>query len=100
MPWYRIGGIVAHVKLGGRAAKNPPAPCCAPITLDGRVVPCAAISGYACDWEVGPGQTCDRPLCDEHATQIGRNLHLCPEHLAGRRQLEPGLFDGVDEISR
>lgn len=26
MPWYRINGMQVHVKLGGKAAKTPPAP--------------------------------------------------------------------------
>jgi hypothetical protein len=84
MPFYRIGGSMVHLKLSGKAAKNPPAPCCAPIELEGKRVRCMGISQYLCDWPVDGGKTCDAPLCEEHATQIGPDRHLCPRHASER----------------
>jgi hypothetical protein len=92
MPYYRIGGLMAHIKLSGKAAKNPPAPCCAPIQLDGKTVACAAISGFLCDWETGPGTTCSKAVCAAHALQIGPDRHLCSEHAARRFERPEGLF--------
>lgn len=47
---------------------------------------------FLCDWKVGPGKTCDKPICSEHAQEVASNKHLCPEHqktytawLAGRQ---------------
>lgn len=42
---------------------------------------CKALSGYQCDWLM-PGTTfrCDRYICIDHAHQVAKNKHLCPEH--------------------
>ena len=47
-------------------------PCCA----------CGAMAELLCDAPVGDGKTCDRYLCEEHATTIGEDVHLCPYHAA------------------
>jgi hypothetical protein len=85
MPFYRVKGMLVHLKLG-KGKRPPPAPCCAPIELDGKRQRCMAISGYLCDWETGPGETCSRPLCGEHAAPVGPEQHLCPEHAARRAE--------------
>lgn len=36
--------------------------------------------------------TCDAPLCADHATEVGRDRHYCPRHLAEHRAAEPELF--------
>ena len=96
MPYYRVNGLMVHLNLGGKLRKNPPAPCCAripekpgPKTVSMR---CFAISAYLCDHENSDGKTCDAPLCDEHAKQIGKDRHLCPRHAAERAATAPGLF--------
>jgi hypothetical protein len=96
MPWYRVNGIAMHLKLSGRAAKNPPAPCRAFILGDGSSsMRCCGISLFLCDFKLLTGGTCDMPLCSEHATEVGRDTHLCPEHAPRRAELagdQPGLF--------
>lgn len=92
MPFYRIGGSMAHLKLSGKGSKNPPAPCCAPMELDGKRVRCCAISTRLCDWPHEAGGTCDAPLCNLHATEVGPDRHLCPRHLAQRDEKAPQLF--------
>lgn len=92
MPYYRINGLMVHLNLGGKLRRNPPAPCCAPIELDGQRVRCMGLSGFLCDHENSDGKTCDAPLCDEHARQVGRDLHLCPRHAAECAERAPELF--------
>lgn len=74
MPFYRSGALgVIHMK----GTKLPP-PCGERLLLDGKTVVCATWSEFLCD---GPGtsrRTCDRPLCEAHATQTDPNKHLCP----------------------
>jgi hypothetical protein len=41
---------------------------------------CGAVGDNLCDWPMGRGKTCDLPLCDEHAREIGMDRHLCPVH--------------------
>ncbi len=46
---------------------------------------CHLAGGFRCDWIVGDRKTerpkrCDRPICPDHATQVGPNKHVCPEH--------------------
>lgn len=92
MPFYRIGGSMAHLKLSGKGSKNPPAPCCAPMLLDGKRVRCCAVSTLLCDWPLEGGGTCDAPLCPEHGTEVAPDKHLCPRHLAQRDREAPQLF--------
>lgn len=42
---------------------------------------CADVGENLCDYPVGRKKTCDRPLCDLHATEVAPNLHYCGAHL-------------------
>ena len=42
---------------------------------------CGGVSGYLCDFPVGEGKTCDRPLCGRHAAEVAPEVHYCPGHL-------------------
>lgn len=89
MPWYRVNGMLVHLKLGGKAAKNPPAPCAARVPHErdfGITVRCCGISQYLCDFRLPSGATCDMPLCADHATQVGPDRHLCPRHAGDGRE--------------
>lgn len=96
MPFYRMNGMTIHV----RGTKLPPA-CCAAVgiqTSDGQAMQvCGAISGFECDWPVANRRTCDKPLCEAHASAVGPNKHYCQqhhaEHLADTNQ--PGLFTSL-----
>lgn len=77
MPWYRAPGVSGLIHMKGTKL---PTPCAAHILIDGKEVPCMIASAFLCD---GPSQinrsdTCDMPLCEAHATQVGPNKHLCP----------------------
>ncbi len=41
---------------------------------------CGAVAEYLCDYPVGDGKTCDRLVCEEHAHQVGVDLHYCATH--------------------
>jgi hypothetical protein len=41
---------------------------------------CGDVGDNLCDWPMGRGKTCDLPLCDDHAREIGENRHLCFIH--------------------
>jgi hypothetical protein len=92
VPWYVVNGCPVHLKLSGKAKKNPPKPCCARVERDGRAARCAGISTLLCDWPVDGGGTCDAPLCPEHATEVGRDRHYCPAHRARQLADAPELF--------
>jgi len=66
------GGATAIV-CGARAKLTPCAHCC-------------VVSTLVCDWKIGAGKTCDRPLCAECALEVAPNKHLCPEHQAAWRR--------------
>lgn len=74
MPFYRTPNLgVIHIK-----GRKLPAPCGEQLMVEGKRVVCLVASEFLCD---GPGsnrRTCDRPLCEAHATQTGPNKHLCP----------------------
>lgn len=89
MPFYRVNGVMMHLNMGRRQG---PAQCRAALALDGKMVVCCGISAYLCDHDMGHGQTCDRPLCEIHKGQVGKNENLCPKHLAERLAREPKLL--------
>lgn len=78
MPFYRVHGLgLVHMKISGKAE----APCRDLWPQDPRQ-PCMAISAFLCDWPVGDeGKTCDKPLCEVHAHEVGKNRHYCALHL-------------------
>lgn len=41
----------------------------------------SGVSGFLCDYPVGEGKTCDRPMCEAHANEIAPDLHYCIQHL-------------------
>lgn len=41
---------------------------------------CSAIGDFLCDYPVGDGKTCDRPICDDHSHEIGPEVHYCDTH--------------------
>jgi len=41
---------------------------------------CGKEATKLCDWHGGQKRTCDRGLCDEHATSPAPNKDLCPPH--------------------
>ena len=41
---------------------------------------CSALGEFLCDFPVGEGKTCDRPICEQHAHEIGPELHYCKAH--------------------
>lgn len=68
-----------HLKM---AKGKAPAPCAARVQFGHGhgTMRCCAISLFLCDHLRGDGQTCDAPLCEEHATEVGPDRHRCPEH--------------------
>lgn len=46
---------------------------------------CAKPSVALCDFEikvgdVGHKHTCDKPMCEDHRTPVGKNVDHCPSH--------------------
>jgi len=52
---------------------------------------CMDVADYLCDFPVGEGKTCDRNLCEAHATEIAPELHYCVPH---RGMWEAFVADG------
>lgn len=96
MPFYRLKTGIVHVK-GARL----PAPCCVRFSwpTSGKEQDCMAPSAFLCDGpsEANRSGTCDAPLCELHARQIGPNRHLCPACLQSHRDSDPqrGLFTSL-----
>jgi len=41
---------------------------------------CSRLSSSLCDYPVGNGKTCDKPMCSQCKTTIGPDLDVCREH--------------------
>jgi hypothetical protein len=84
MPVYKIdgpGGPFTAVVCGGRRNQVPP---CAT---------CGRRSTKLCDFPVAKGKTCDAPICDGCATEVGMGIDHCPKH-KGMQQPQGTLFEG------
>lgn len=90
MPLYRINGVMVHVKMTNTKKRPAPEACREPITLNGARMRCYGMCTILCDWKENR-VSCDKPVCKEHATEIGPDQHLCPEHAAMRAK-QPVLF--------
>ena len=42
---------------------------------------CDQPSHFLCDFETGPGTTCDKRMCMKHVTRIAYGVGRCPQHL-------------------
>lgn len=78
MPFYRSAALgVIHMK--GRGLPKPCGAAFGMQTSEGQPPQiCGAFSHYLCDGPAAGRPTCDRSLCEAHATQTGPNKHLCP----------------------
>jgi hypothetical protein len=85
MPWFNIGGTLVHVKSAKRSL--PKCRC----ELGPGAGLCGAMAPLLCDYPVGK-RTCDAPLCESHATQVGPDRHYCPRHAAGEPPPQADLF--------
>lgn len=94
MPFYRLKTGIVHMR-----GTRMPDPCAARVLIEGKEVACMAPSGYLCDGADNRNRsgTCDVPLCEAHARQIGPNKHLCPtchqSQLDAKQQR--GLFTSI-----
>lgn len=82
MPYYRVNGMLVHMKLAGPPKSKHTQPCCARIPAKDApgTVRCMAFSTLLCDWPLEGGSTCSAPLCAEHGTEVGPDKHYCPIH--------------------
>ena len=64
-----------HVKVGGFSAI-----VCSRGRRPIRCHVCGKAGALLCDWKIGGGNTCDQPMCDAHALEVGPGKHLCAEH--------------------
>ena len=56
---------------------------------------CAGVGDFLCDFPVGDGKTCDAPMCEQHAHEIGIELHYCQAHYDMWQQFKAS--GGVDK---
>lgn len=74
MPCYPIGGDGWTGFVCTRGTR---------ITRRCSVPGCRAPGEFLCDQPLGgskTGKTCDKPLCVQHAVEVGTDRHLCPPH--------------------
>ncbi len=94
MPFYRTPTGMVHMH-----GRNLPALCGARVLIAGHEQICMVASDFLCDGPDTTGQrkTCDAPLCEAHARQIGSNQHLCPSCFLKHRDADPqrGLFTSL-----
>lgn len=49
--------------------------------LGAHCADCAGFGDFLCDYPVGDGKTCDRPMCGEHVNEIAPEVHYCAGHM-------------------
>ncbi len=45
-----------------------------------RKCACGKVAALLCDWPIGGGKTCDKPVCQDCAVKGGPNVDFCPSH--------------------
>lgn len=66
--------------------------------LGNHCADCSGFSDFLCDYPVGKGRTCDRDMCEDHASQVGLDIHYCKSHnMMWEKFRESG---GVDDALR
>jgi len=62
---------------------------------------CAAPGENLCDYPVGDGKTCDRPLCDDHCTEVTKDIHYCRGHFIMWREYLASQrgYDVLDNVT-
>jgi len=77
MPWIDV--IDDNRKKIGEAhlCMGKPSSYCIPCWKNDRL---RQLSSKLCDFKLPSGATCDKPICDFHATSGGKNIDYCPEH--------------------
>lgn len=55
---------------------------CGDESLGPHCADCAGFGDFLCDYPVGDNKTCDRSMCDHHATEIAPEIHYCAAHNA------------------
>lgn len=64
---------------------------------------CLDLASKLCDYPVGKGKTCDRPVCDLHSAAVGPNLDYCATHFemwkrhAKATGVEPFILESAKE---
>lgn len=66
--------------------------------LGGHCADCAGFDDFLCDYPVGDGKTCDRPMCVDHAHEIAPEIHYCDGH--HKMWTEFKNRGGVDDVLR
>lgn len=59
---------------------------CGPRPRRQKCSSCGAGAGLLCDWKLGGGKTCDKPICRACAMEVEPEKHLCREHQAAYRE--------------
>lgn len=86
---FKLGDITGIVCTRGERRKR----CCA----------CHLTATLACDWKLGNGGLCNKPICPEHGTEVAKDKHVCPEHREPYEQwkvaiLEASRCKGCDRV--
>ena len=54
---------------------------------------CGRLRVALCDYPVGGGKTCDRPICEKCRTHVGKDTDYCKTH-SGAADTQQPLFNG------
>lgn len=59
---------------------------------------CMGFGDFLCDYPVGDGKTCDRPMCSDHSHGVGLDIHYCETHFRMWKEFKES--GGVDSALR
>lgn len=78
--WKGIGFNASYKKYKEIKSREPIGTIFVCGDLGEHCADCSDLGTLLCDYPVGDGKTCDRPMCEEHAHEIGHELHYCEAH--------------------
>lgn len=80
--WQELGYLGTWEQYSDAKSRNAGGTVFITGELGAHCTSCMAVGDYLCDYPVGEELTCDRPICDRHAHEVGQDIHYCDGHHA------------------
>lgn len=92
--WLKFGYIGTWEQYAASKQRNQGGTIFITGELGDHCADCAALGIFLCDYPVGEGKTCDRPICEDHANEVAPEVHYCQGHMKLWQEFRDG--GGVD----
>lgn len=99
--WVAMGYLGSYEMYQRAVRERGESPMFITGDLGAHCTECLAPGENLCDYPVGDGKTCDRPLCDDHCTEVTKDVHYCRGHFIMWREYLASQrgYDVLDNVT-